>query len=88
MRALTALKWLAAGLSVLLFALAGLLELDRAFPPPLGDGRALSVEVADRNGDLLRAYATPEGHWRLPVKLVNVDPDFLRMFSFRLTQGD
>jgi penicillin-binding protein 1C len=39
----------------------------------------LSTEVIDRNNRLLRAYATSDGRWRLPVKLDDVDPRFIEM---------
>ena len=47
-------------------ALAGLAwaafeALDRAFPPPLPQKLAVSNEVVDRDGALLRAFATPTG---------------------------
>jgi penicillin-binding protein 1C len=32
--------------------------------------------VADRDGRLLRAYATSEGRWRLPARIADVDPKF------------
>ena len=32
----------------------------------------------DRDGRLLRAYATSEGRWRLPATVADVDPRFLR----------
>ncbi len=32
--------------------------------------------MLDRNGHLLRAYATREGRWRLPAKVADVDPRF------------
>ena len=43
----------------------GLEAADRAYPPPLDAARVVSAEVLDANGDLLRAFATPEGRWRL-----------------------
>jgi len=36
-------------------------------PAPLGEGLAFSTLVVDRDGKLLRPYATPEGRWRLPA---------------------
>lgn len=55
------------------------LALDRAYPlPPLGE-IAVSPQVVDRDGRLLRAFATEEGRWRLPVGLDEVDPQFVRM---------
>src|SRR6185312_10186286 len=48
-------------------------------PAPLGKGVEYSHIVLDREGRLLRAYATPEGRWRLPATVKDVDPRFLRM---------
>ena len=38
-----------------------------------------SVEVLDRNGDLLRAYTVADGRWRLSVGLDAVDPAYVSM---------
>lgn len=38
-----------------------------------------SVEVLDRNGDLLRAYTVADGRWRMAVSLADVDPDYIAM---------
>ncbi|WP_429091280.1 penicillin-binding protein 1C [Aminobacter sp. BE322] len=65
------------GLAVL--AVGGLVVLDRAFPPPLPEKLVVSAEVVDREGQLLRAYATPSGHWRLGVGLDDVDPQLVKM---------
>ena len=48
-------------------------------PPPLGKDIAFSTRVADRDGRLLRAYATGEGRWRLPARIADVDPRFFDM---------
>jgi penicillin-binding protein 1C len=40
---------------------------------------AHSVEVRDRNGDLLRVFTVDDGLWRLPVSLDQVDPQFVQM---------
>jgi penicillin-binding protein 1C len=48
-------------------------------PPPRGDALALSHTVLDRDGRLLRAYATEDGRWRLPANVGDVDPRFLKM---------
>jgi penicillin-binding protein 1C len=48
-------------------------------PAPLGEGLAFSALVVDRDGKLLRPYATPEGRWRLPATRENVDPRFLEL---------
>ncbi|CAM5322717.1 Penicillin-binding protein 1C [Mycolicibacterium aubagnense] len=60
-------------------AVGGLWALDRAFPPPLPDPLAVSAEVLDRDGALLRAFATRDGYWRLPVSLDQVDRNFVDM---------
>ncbi|MEK1850536.1 MAG: penicillin-binding protein 1C [Phyllobacterium sp.] len=66
--------------SVLATMLAfGLDAADRAFPPPLEKARTVSTEVLDANGQLLRAFATPEGRWRLGTTAKDVDPQFVRM---------
>lgn len=38
-----------------------------------------SVEVLDRNGDLLRAFQTSDDRWRLQTSVADVDPEFLRL---------
>ena len=52
---------------------------DRAYPPPLDKARIVSPEVLDADGQLLRAFATPQGRWRLKTGAGDVDPQFLRM---------
>ncbi len=38
-----------------------------------------SVEMLDRNGQLLRAYTVADGRWRLSTSAEQVDPGFMRM---------
>ncbi|MBB4401825.1 MULTISPECIES: penicillin-binding protein 1C [Rhizobium/Agrobacterium group] len=57
----------------------GLDALDKAYPPPLDAAQQRSFEVLDRDGKLLRAFATPDGRWRLKTTAAEVDPQFLRM---------
>ncbi|MGD0023942.1 MAG: penicillin-binding protein 1C [Xanthobacteraceae bacterium] len=45
-------------------------------PAPLGKDLEFSTRVVDREGRLLRAYATSEGRWRLPATVADVDPRF------------
>ncbi|MCB1491944.1 MAG: penicillin-binding protein 1C, partial [Rhodobiaceae bacterium] len=77
-------SWVAAiGLAVIAAApvavIGAFVALDRAYPlPPLGDV-PVSAQVVDRDGHLLRAFSTPEGRWRLPVRLADVDPQFVAM---------
>ncbi|MGE0749308.1 MAG: penicillin-binding protein 1C [Variibacter sp.] len=46
-------------------------------PAPRDSDTPFSSIVLDRNGKLLRAYTTPEGRWRLPVSLDEVDPRYV-----------
>ncbi len=46
-------------------------------PAPLGRNVAFSTVVLDREGRLLRPYATTQGRWRLPVRLDAVDPRYV-----------
>ncbi|EUC00059.1 penicillin-binding protein 1C [Rhizobium sp. CF080] len=78
------LRWkLSIGLVVALVVAAGLIvgldAADKAYPPPLERARVVSAEVLDADGELLRAFATPEGRWRLRTAVENVDPRFLKM---------
>ncbi len=58
---------------------ASLFALDRAYPPPLPEKPVLSAEVLDRDGQMLRAFATPDGYWRFGASLDRIDPAFLDM---------
>ena len=60
-------------------AAASLWQLDRAFPPPLPAELTVSTEVQDRDGQLLRAFATPDGYWRFATRLDQVDKQFVDM---------
>ena len=57
----------------------GLDWLDQAYPPPLPARLTVSTEVQDRDGELLRAYTTPDGYWRLDTRISDVDPKLVRM---------
>jgi penicillin-binding protein 1C len=77
-RALTAALW---GLLLAACVIAGTLAWAFASTSPssLKRADALSVTVLDRNDQLLRAYTTADGRWRLPVEPSNVDPRYLAM---------
>jgi penicillin-binding protein 1C len=45
-------------------------------PAPVGKDLEFSARVLDRDGRLLRAYATNDGRWRLPATVADVDPRF------------
>lgn len=51
--------------------------IDATVLPPLTV--ETSVEVLDRDGDLLRAYTVADGRWRMTVELDGVDPAYLAM---------
>src|SRR5690606_39831998 len=74
--------WLVVGLSLMLvwgLTVYGTVRLTMAFigPPPLAKAKQVSKTVVDRNGDLLRAFTNPQGRWRLPVELDEVDPRYI-----------
>jgi len=54
-------------------------------PAPLGADIVFSTRVVDRDGRLLRAYATSEGRWRLPARIADVDP---KLFDLLLAYED
>jgi penicillin-binding protein 1C len=56
----------------------GALVADRTLPPPLERLNSVSTLVLDRDGQVLRAYTTPDGAWRLPADLAQIDPRFVR----------
>jgi penicillin-binding protein 1C len=62
-----------------LAALAGAAWVYSLGSPPLGKNLETSHAVLDREGKLLRAYATSEGRWRLPASEKDVDPRFLKL---------
>ena len=51
--------------------------IDATVLPPLA--LEMSVEVLDRDGDLLRAYTVADGRWRLALPPDKVDPLYLKM---------
>ncbi len=50
-------------------------------PLDLAAAEQRSVVVLDRNGRLLRPFATPDGRWRLPLAPAEVDPRYLAMLT-------
>ena len=46
---------------------------------PLGESIEFSTVVVDRDGRLLRPFATVEGRWRLPATPQSVDPRYLAL---------
>ncbi len=68
-----------AGLVLAGAAIFALDAADRAFPPPLEKAGAVSTEVLDADGRLLRAFAAPDGRWRLKITIADVDAQLVRM---------
>jgi penicillin-binding protein 1C len=54
-------------------------RLDKAYPPPLPQALEISREMVDRDGALLRAFATTDGFWRFKADKAGIDPDLLKM---------
>jgi penicillin-binding protein 1C len=73
----TALAAAGGAFGVLVFAVAAYVYA--LGPAPLGRHLEYSHIVLDRDGHLLRAYATAAGRWRLPATIEDVDPRFLKM---------
>ncbi|WOI53106.1 penicillin-binding protein 1C [Parvularcula sp. LCG005] len=67
---------LAAGGAAL--TVAGVLLLDRLFPPPIERGHEVSTVVSDRYGNPLRAFPVANGRWRLAATLDDIDPAYIR----------
>jgi len=66
--------------AVLLVAYGGVrLAMVTMGPPPLAAAAEVSVTVVDRDADLLRAFTTAQGRWRLPVEPEAVDPRYVAM---------
>src|SRR6185437_2532875 len=74
-------RFMLAGLAgaAVLAALAGAAWVYSLGRAPLGKHLETSHVVLDRDGKLLRAYATTEGRWRLPAVVKDVDPRFLKI---------
>ena len=64
---------------VLLLVAAGAYWIASLGPAPDGKALEFSTRVLDHDGRLLRAYATPEGRWRLPARIADIDPRLFEM---------
>ncbi|MEM9027398.1 MAG: penicillin-binding protein 1C [Pseudomonadota bacterium] len=53
--------------------------LEAIAPLSLRTAMETSVVALDRKGELLRAYTTSDGLWRLPVSINQVDPIYIKM---------
>ena len=68
-----------AGGALAAVAIAATAYVQSLGPAPLGRDLDVSHVVLDRDGRLLRAFATPEGRWRLPAAVEDVDPRFFKL---------
>ena len=64
-------------IAVAALALSAVRWIARSARRRCGEGLDFSTVVVDREGRLLRPYATQEGRWRLPATSRDVDPRFL-----------
>src|SRR6185312_3363286 len=68
-----------AGGALAAVAIAAAAYVQSLGPAPLGRDLDVSHVVLDRDGRLLRAFAMPEGRWRLPAAVEDVDPRFFKL---------
>lgn len=73
------MRWLAAGLALMLAGAATVVALDRAYPPNLARVEAVGTEVLDRQGRLLAVLPAPGGVWRLRTEPSAVSRPFLQL---------
>jgi penicillin-binding protein 1C len=73
------------GLIVAGFSLLGLVgalaAADRANPPDMARFAAVSPEVVDRHGALLRPFLSRDGYWRLRTTPADVNPRYLALLK-------
>ena len=74
-RVITYPKWLTRGLAVLV---AAFIALNVIFPPPLDAVQHNSAVVTDRDGHWLAGFTVDDGIWRIPAKLGEIDPRFVK----------
>lgn len=68
-----------AGVAFIVAAVPAFFVFDHYYPPPLADTTEISTEVVDADGNLLRAFTTKKGRWRLRSQIEDVDGEFLRL---------
>lgn len=54
---------------------------DLTFPPDMSRYRAVSPEVVDRHGVLLRPFLSKDGYWRLKTDVADVSPRYLGLLK-------
>lgn len=69
----------AVALLLCLVGAGGLAALDRLFPPVLGRYLDRSAMVQAQDGELLRAFLSRDGKWRLPADSTGLPPRYIDM---------
>ncbi|MGI4800482.1 MAG: penicillin-binding protein 1C [Janthinobacterium lividum] len=72
-------RWLCAGAALVALLAASAVVADQEAPPVLTRLQALSLAMQDRQGTLLDVRLSPDGMWRLPAAVQDVDPAYLRL---------
>jgi len=76
-------KWFIRGALVFALVVLGASSLKLFDPLPLDVAASSSRLVVDRDGNLLRAFTTPDGRWRLDARPEDVSPTYLALlFAF------
>jgi penicillin-binding protein 1C len=70
---------LAIAASIALIGVAGVVWADALLPPDYSRYMQRSAVVADKDREILRAFATPNGKWRLPASADTVDARYLQL---------
>ncbi len=68
-------------LAAIVGSFAVLFAADLFIPPDLSRYRALSPEVVDRHGTLLRPFLSRDGYWRLKTTPADVNPRYLAILK-------
>ena len=71
------MTWLRRSAILLAVSLTAIFVLDRIFPPPIENGRVVSIMVSDRDDRPLRAIPLSNGTWRFAADLDEIDPVFI-----------
>ena len=74
-RIITYPKWLTRSLA---FLVTAFIALNVIFPPPLDAVQHNSAVLTDRDGHWLAGFTVDDGIWRIPAKLEEIDPRFVK----------
>lgn len=71
------MTWLKRSAILIAVSLTAIFALDWIFPPPIENGRVVSIMVSDRDDRPLRAIPLSNGTWRFAADLDEIDPVFI-----------